>query len=286
MNEESSTLADLISQMPDPDERGMYCTDINKEKIERAVAEIHRGGRKYLIAIIDMLVPPGQGNDVKAHYALHCLALHVCKLDDDRPRRRFARALASQLGGDRPKAVQRYLVQQLQVAGGKEVTGTLGKLLTDKELCEPAAQALVAIGDGAAEQLRDAMPKAGGKCRLTIVQNLGVVRDTRSVPALRQVRLRRSDEDRELRLAAVWGLANIGDSGSVDILLRAADTKDTYERTKATKACLLLAEKLLAAGEKNQAAKIYAHLRDTRNDSAEKYIRDVAERQLTACRAK
>ena len=101
-----------------------------------------------------------KSGDVKARYALHCLALRVCKLGNERPRRRFARTLASQIGGDRPKEVQKYLVQQLQVAGGREVAEALGKLLDDEDLCEPAAQALVAIGDGAAEQLRRALPAA------------------------------------------------------------------------------------------------------------------------------
>ena len=269
-------LAELVNQMPDPDQRGMYCTDIDKEKIERAVAQIHKGGIKSIQGIIDMLVTPGEGNDVKAHYALHCMALHVCKLDDDSLRRRFARTLASQLGGDRPKAVQAYLIQELQAVGGKEVAKAIGRALTDPELCEPAAQALVSIGEGAAEQLRGALPDAEGKCRLTIVQNLGVVRDAGSVDALKDAL---GAEDRELRLAAAWALANIGDSGSVELLLKAAGVEG-WERIQATKACLVLAENLLEAGNRDQAMRIYRHLRDTRTDSSEQYIRDAAESAL------
>lgn len=241
----SPELKSLVDQMPDPDERQMYCTDIDKEKTERAVAEIHKGGRDHLLALIDTLVEPGRGDDVKSHYALHCLALHVSGLASDEPRRTFALTLASELGGDRPKGVQRYLIRELQVAGGEEVVETLGKLLTDEALCEPAAQALVAIGHGAAEQLRNALPTAKGKCRLTIVQNLGVVGDARSVGALQEAV---GDEDREIRLAAAWGLANIGDAGSTDLLLKAAEAEDGWERIQMTKACLLLAEKLRAAG--------------------------------------
>ena len=95
MSETSSALVGLINQMPDPDQRGMYCTDIDKEEIESAIRDILRGGRENIIGVIDMLVEPGKGDDVKAHYALHCMALHVCKVDNDRPRRRFARTLAS-----------------------------------------------------------------------------------------------------------------------------------------------------------------------------------------------
>jgi len=279
MKEQSLALVELVNKMPDPDQRSMYCTDIDKVKIEGAIADIHKGGRDNIIGVIDMLVEPEKGGDVKARYALHCLALHVCKLEGDRPRRRFGRTLASQIGGDRPKEVQKYLVRELQIAGGKEAVEELGELLVDEELCEPAAQALAAIGDGAAEQLRRALPRARGKCRLTIVQNLGVVRDARSVGELKRAV---GNEDVEVRIAAAWGLANIGDADSADLLLKAADKSDGWERVEATKACLLLAEKLIAAGKKSEAVKIYRHLRDTRTDRAERYVVDAAKIGLAA----
>jgi len=275
----SPQLKALVDRMPDPDARGMYCTDIDKDKIEKAVAEIQQGGRENILGLIDMLVPPGEGDDVKAHYALHCVAVYVCKLEDKRHRREFSAVLAAQLGGSRPKPVQAYLCQELQVAGGKDVAPALGKLLTDEELCEPAALALLAIGEGAAEQFRAALPQAQGKCRLTILQDLGVLRDGQSSDALKQAA---GDSDEAIRIAAAWGLANLGDAGSIDIVLKAADTKEGWERIQGTKAAMLLAEKLLAAGKKAEAARIYTHLQQTRTDASERYIRDAAAKALAA----
>jgi len=276
----SEQLKSLVDQMPDPDGRGLL-SKIDKDKVEKAIAAIHKGGRDNVLGLIDMLVEPGKGDDVKPHYALHVLAVHVCKLEDDKPRAEFAWTVASQLGGKRPKGVQKYLIRQLQVAGGKEVVGTLGKALLDPELCEPAAQALAAIGEGAGEQLRAALPKVKGKSRLTVVQNLGVVGDAKAVDALRQAV---GDKDREVRIAASWGLANIGDAGSADIVLKAADAHKGWERIQETKACLLLAEKLLAAGEKKEAARIYSHLQRTRTDPSERYVREAAEKALAGTR--
>ncbi len=291
MSESSRGLAELVGRMPETDGRGMYCTEIDlekgisegtivKDKIEAAIAAIHKGGRSNIIGLINMLVEPGKGDDFKAHYALHCLGLHVCGLGG-RAKRRFTRTLASELGGDRPKGVQSYLVQELGAVGGPEAVEALGELLSDKELCEAAAMALAAIGDGAVEQLRGGLSRARGKCRLNIVQNLGVLRDKGSVGALRE---ELTDESRDMRLAAAWALANIGDPGSVESLLSEAETKDAYERIKATKACLLLAEKLLAGGSKSEAMKIYRRLRDTRTDASEKYVREAAEKALSAAR--
>ncbi len=136
----------LVAQMPDADDRGMYTKNIDAKKINAAIDQLAGGGRNSLLGVIDMLVPPGEGEDYKARYALHCLAIHACKAADTRPRREFGEALASQLGGDRPVGVQIYLLEQLQVAAGREVAGKLRELLKHEQLRVPAAMALEAMG--------------------------------------------------------------------------------------------------------------------------------------------
>ena len=133
------TLKTLVDQMPDPDGRGMFTENIDKEKIEKAVAEIHKGGRQFVQRLIDMLGEPGSEENVKPHYALHCLANHVLVVKDEKARKELSETMAAQLGGDRPKHIQAFLCQELQWAGRKEATGALGKLLLDEELVEPAS---------------------------------------------------------------------------------------------------------------------------------------------------
>jgi HEAT repeat protein len=267
-----SELSAIVGKLPDPDERGLL-SKIDKKVVDQVVEEIHKGGRDALTALIDMLVVPGKGDDMKPHYALHCLALRACAAGEDQ-RREFAQIVASQVGGDRPKGVRQYLACELQVAGGAEVVPALGKLLLDEELCESAAQSLVAIGNGAAEQLRAALPQAKGKCRLTLVQNLGVVKDAQASGALKEAL---GDENQDVRLTAAWGLANIGDAGAVDAVVKLADVESGWGRINATNSCLLLAENLLAAGKKDEAARVYNHLKETRTDPSERYILEAAK---------
>ena len=277
----SEKLKALVGQLPNPDGRGMYTTGIDKEKIEMTIAEIHRGGRENILGIIEMLGQPGSEENVKPHYALHCLANHVLVIKDENARRQFCEALCSKLDGDLSTFNKGYLCQELQWAGRKEAAPALGKLLLDEELTEPASMALVAIRDGAAEQFRAALPKAKGKCRLNVVDGLAALGDAGSAAAFKQAL---GDGDREVRLAAGAGLAKLGDAGAADALLKAADVEPGWERIQATKHCMVLAEKLMEAGKEGDARKIYDHLRNTRKDPSEKYIRDAAEKALSAAK--
>lgn len=274
----SNELKALVEQMPNPDERKMYTTDIDKEKIERAIEGIHKGGHDNVIGLIDMLDTPGSPADVKPHYALRCLANHILNTGNEEARREFSMMLAGELANDRSNYVKGFLCQELQWAGRTEVAPALGRLLLDEALVEPAAMALVAIREGAAEQFRAAMPRSSGKRRLNILHGLCAVEDKESAGILRAAM---RDTDPEIRSTAGWGLSRMGDPGSIDLLIGAADLASGWERIQATKHCLVLAEKLEAAGRKEGATKIYLHLRDTRSDQSEAYIRTAAAAKLS-----
>lgn len=55
----SDKLKSLVAEMPDPDDRGMLTANIDKEKIEKAVAAILEGGRQNTQGLIEMLGEPG-----------------------------------------------------------------------------------------------------------------------------------------------------------------------------------------------------------------------------------
>jgi len=268
----------LVDRMPDADRRGMFCENIQKDEIDKAVAALYQGGGSSLQKIIDLLDEPGSEEDVKPHYALHCV-LNKALIDrDEAKRRELCLKLAENLTRDLSDYNKAYLCQEIRWAGRQEAVPALGKLLLDENLVEPAAMALVAIGDGAAEQFRAALPKVKGKCRLNVIDGLAALGDASSTAALTAAL---SDGDREVRLAAGAGLAKIASPESVDPLLEAAEAEPGWERIQASKHCLVLAENLLEAGHKAPAMKIYTYLRKTRTDPAEAYVRFVATMALT-----
>jgi HEAT repeat protein len=271
----AESIQSLVDQMPAPSERGIL-NNIDRDAVNKALDELGGGGAEAVRSLVDLLKEPGKVDDGKARYAVHALAVRAGgKSEDDR--KRFAESLGGALGGERPKVVKEFIVRELQVCGGSEVAAALGKLLLEGELCDAAAAALVAIGgDSAAAEMRRAVGDAKGKQRLTLVQNLGVLRDKASLDAIKQAT---TDDDPEIRTVAVWALANIGEPGGVAACLAASEKATGYERIQAAKSSLLLGERLRTAGHKSEAQHVFGHVRKSRTDESEKYLRDIADRE-------
>ena len=267
--------------MPRPDPQEKILQDVEEGQVEQVVAELRAGGPEAVHALVDMLAEPGAAeSDSPVRHALHALVMHAGGLAAP-DRWAVAVSLATALTNrERPAEVKRFIIRQLQLCGGASVAAALGECLRDEGLYQDAAMALLAIRQGAAEQFRAALPDAAGPRRVAVIQALGTLKDAEAVPALRRTADR--DPDPVARLEAAWALASIGDPASAAIVLKLADEGSGFDRVRATKASLLLAENLSAAGRKEDAAKVYRHLRDTRSDPSEDYVRRVADRALGA----
>lgn len=255
-------IAELVDQIPALDKRGTF-TGPSWDEALPILDGVLAAGRDGVLAVIGMLKEIDDGSDYKARYVLHALSQYA-----GRPGKEAARAIVADALAAKPNG---YCARQLQVCGTKAQAPALGKMLADPELCEYAAQALLAIREGAVEEFRKALPDLKGAPRLTVLQALGVLADGASADAFKAAIV---DADSDVRLAGGWGLARIGEG--VDLVIKAADVNPGYERIKATSNALLLAERLLAAGKKSEAAKIYAHLKNTRTDTSEAYLKDIA----------
>lgn len=272
-------LKNLVYQMPDPDGRGMYTEKIDKEKIEKTAATIAKGGKENLLGLIEMLGEPGAEDNVKPHYALHCVVNHALVTRDQSLRKEFCEAIAAQLENTELHPYNRaYLCQELGWAGRDEACEALGKALLDADVSDDAATALAAIGgERAASQLRAAAAKAKGKARLNLIDALAALAEPASAGTFQDAL---KDDDREVRIAASLGLAKLGQPDSAEPLLKASDEAKGWERTQLTKSCLVLAEQLAATGKTNQAKSVYQRLAKTRSSKNEQHIRDAAERGL------
>jgi hypothetical protein len=276
-----SELARLVDQLPGPDSRSMLTTNIDKDKMEKTAAEIAGGGKPYVLGLVEMLGEPGTVENAKPRLALHLVMNHPLVTKNEKQRKEFCEAIASQVSNDKLSNYNRtYLCQELQWAGRDEACPALGAALMNEDLTDAAATALAAIGgERAASQLRNAAAKAQGKCRANIMDALATLDDPKSMDTLKQGL---KDKDREVRIAAATGLANVGAADAADTLLATAGAATGWERTQLTKSCLVLAERLAAAGKKQEARRIYESLKKSRSDKSEAHIKHAAELGLAA----
>ncbi len=232
-----------------------------------------------IIAIIESLDEVDDGSDYKSRFLLHGVATYVCGPGKEKQRKMVAGAIASLLDGPQVASVKTYMLQTLQLIGDKDNVNAIANHLHDDKLGDPAAAALVAIGKDGAPELRKALKLAEGRAQLTIVQSLGVLKDTASAKDITAIA---DSSTGEAKVAALRALANMGDANSVDRLLKAADAAKGIARDKSTQACLILAENLAAVGRITEARRIYQHLKDQRTREDEQFVRDAAERGLKA----
>ncbi|MFQ5806313.1 MAG: HEAT repeat domain-containing protein [Phycisphaerae bacterium] len=260
------------------------------EKPETLGRELAELDASELTALCDMLVEPGTGDDTKARLALHAMTWYVGSEGTDEQRGKFVDVLCKALQADKPAAVKAFLIRQLQLGADRRAVPTLATLLGDEELCEPAAQALLAIGgEQAAEVFVHTLPYATGKNRVTILKAIhqcshpdagryllkdpsGLLQDTAS-------------SDPELRANALAALAASDVPAAAEALLNAMRTDSWWdslrtdswrERTQAAQYALELADRLGKRNNKDHAARIYRTLMESCSDPQEIHIRCAA----------
>ena len=209
-------------------------------------------------AIAKLIKQYEAGGDVsKVEYAVHGLAMYSGRPGADADKKIFVTAVVADLAKVKPET-RGFLIRELQTARGTDAAAAIGAFLLETENSEYAAQAEVAFGnDAAVEAVRTALPKAEGKMRVTLAQAAGNLRDAKAVALLTPLA---KSEDRDLRMAAIAALGNIGDAGSADLLLKAVTSTSSYEGQAALDAVVKLGLSCEAAKDTATADKIYAAL--------------------------
>jgi len=271
--EASEELDKIINDLPAADAETGYSV------CEKLLA----GGPATIARLVEMIGNEfGDPNGVNPKYALHGLVSYASRPGAEKDRKLVAETLARKLAADHSKEHKAFLVRQLQWCGRPDEVPALARLLVDERLCEPATQALLAIGGaGARAAFRDALPKVKPKLRATMIKALGRLRDQKSADAIRRVV---HDSDRDVRLVAMYALGNMGDPGSIDLLPKAAKAPPSYERDQATDAALLLGRRLAAVGNPKDAERIFGELLNAHQRPEDVHHRCAALRGLVGTR--
>ncbi|MED5586173.1 MAG: hypothetical protein VYB61_07445 [Verrucomicrobiota bacterium] len=267
-----------IDAFPLPARRGIL-SDINKENTEKALAGAMKNPATVAAELVKRLLDPGaEGNDIQARHLLHTMAVRIPdygrKMKGNQ-RAEFSLVLAKSLSGNLPDRVKAFIIRQIQLCGGEEVVPAIGAFLTVGGIADDAAQALIAIKKGSADQFRKALPKVKKDILLyqNVLHGLAELADKASKAHFLEAL---GHKDGEVQLLGLWGLTQLADSTTLNAFLEADGRQKGFARVKAGSFCLQLAEKL----PKEKAAGIYRHLKKTRTAPQEKYLQEIVAAAL------
>ena len=218
----------------------------DRDSYAAAVLADSMGGS--LNKVLAMLVAPGTGDDTKARFALDGIAKHCTRAGGDADLTLYRGAVLDALAGASDKEVKAYLIRQLELLGGDDAVEALAGYLEDDRLVEPAVAALLNNGsDAAAKVLLDGLTIANDVQALPIVKALGTLQYT---PAKKKFKTFSMSTDRDLRYAALYALANLGESSNTSILESEVRRSAGYDQIEA-KSILRLHERRVQENNTN-----------------------------------
>jgi HEAT repeat protein len=176
---------------------------------------------------------------------------------DAAARKELETKLAAVLGTSASRAAKDYVCRKLTIIGTAASVPALAALLPIRDLSHMARYALERIpAPEAAEALREGLVKTSGAEKAGIAGSLGVRRDAEAVSDLSALL---ADSDEMVAMAAATALGDIGTVESAKALQDASVSADPV-KLRIADARLTAAEKLLAAGDRAGAKKVYTSL--------------------------
>ena len=160
-------LAAIFKQLPAQsyDEAG----EIGKTLVAGGAETVHQ-----LVTLVGDELGAADGSKPKE--ALHGLVIYASRPGADDDRKVVAETLASELAAEHSDELKAFIARQLQWCGRTEEVPAIAELLSSDRLCEPATQALLAIGGKEAhEALRSALSQASEQRRATLSQAVGLL---------------------------------------------------------------------------------------------------------------
>jgi HEAT repeat protein len=201
----------------------------------------------------------------------------VAALPDAAARLALERRLVATLATVGSAVAHEYICNKLALLGSELSLPVLAALLDRPALATAARNALEASPHPLASQvLRDRLPQLTGLAQVGAIQSLGVRRDPASVPALATLLAAPAPE---VSRAAVTALGEIGTPAAAKALRDFQGRAPAALHATLADACLVCAERLLAAGQRSEAQSLYRLLS---TPTQPKHVQLAAARGLAA----
>ncbi|HCN83508.1 MAG TPA: hypothetical protein DIT07_07770, partial [Sphingobacteriaceae bacterium] len=245
----TTRIADLLLTLPARDAK----------QLNAGMEEIGNLGSAGIQQMIGMFLPVGKGDNSRLQYAINGFSYYVTQPGKDEWRKMGTSAYIASLEKMSDLENKRFIISQLLIVGKDDAVAALSKYLTDENLSDPAAQALVKVKSLKANQaLLQALQNSNGASQLSIIKALG---DSQYTDAAKPISALVGKGDSKQDKVALDALANIADPSSESVLAHAAEKAGfKYDVSNATSAYLVYTQNLATKGNKVMAEHLVQNL--------------------------
>jgi hypothetical protein len=254
-----TTVADILVLLPAKD----------YGQADRIYGQLIKLNPDGLAMVTNQVVPNGNPDGVASRFAVSLLT-HGSKTKLDKAK--IEQAYLAALKKATETEVKAYFISNLQLIGSAASVPALSQYINNKELADPAIEALVSIGTLDAKKVLFIATAAGDtSIKPKLVKALGALKYTPALPVISKLS---AENDFELRKQSLWAMALMGSGASYQTLLQQArNVSFKAEPSEATKALVEYLHQVSAKGDTALASKISSDILANTSDASQQYAR-------------
>jgi HEAT repeat protein len=263
-------VADLLARMPAD----------NLDLASRLMEEMYSLGEEGRAMICNQVVPAGDGDDLRARYAVAALTAHLSADREETRKLEWERQCIQFMRSAAPGEVRSFFMRQLNLIGSGLSVEALAGYVNLKETCSDAVMALRSIGsEAAAGVILSSLGDPDCQCA---AQKMVALAETHPGPGCDTYISWYNKGNVAEKAAALYALASTGAPAASDILYAAgAAASFRQDQTGAVRALLLYARNIGAAGDMKKMERITSQVMDANREPGNSGLRLAAMSVVT-----
>ena len=226
-------VADLLVQVPASNEQ-----KLNEQM--QAMLSMEEAG---LQRILDLVIPPGTGDDTKARVAIESLSRYLSQPGMEMQQIRWEAMILKEIEKKEDPFVRSFFIAQLYYSASEAAIESLSTYLTDPELQDPSIRAIRDIDPEEAANLFAAkLDQCEGRMQIALVNAIAETGNSSHAKAVAEFA---GSNSTELQRSVLACLAELGDPASHTLLSKTAKEAGYMpESTRATGSLIVYAQNL------------------------------------------
>lgn len=238
-------VADLLARMPAD----------NFELASRLMEDMFALGDEGRAMICAQVVPAGNGDDLRARYAVSSLTAHISGDADNARKQAWESQCIHFMKSAPDREVRSFFMRQLNLIGSDMTVEAMADYVSSSEMCDDAVMVLQSVGSEAAASLLYSCLSSGNcPCAAQVMVALAETHPGTATDIYLQWYNKGNVAEKG---AALYALGSTGAPEAYETLLNAATAASfRHDQTRAVQALLLYAKKIGLDGEVKKMEKI------------------------------